>query len=406
MQAIDVQDGIYWVGVYNPGLEVFDELYPTQSGTTYNAYIVKGNDKTVLIDTVEDHFYPDFMQRLSGVCDVEDIDIIVSNHTEHDHSGSIGKLLEMNPDIEVYCSKSAELFLRQQMNCKINSHPVKDGEELDLGGKTLKFIVAPFLHWPDTMLTYLVEEQLLFSCDAFGAHHCPPIGQIFSDEIEDVPALDFDCKFYFDTIIRPFKANVRNALQKVADTPIQIICPSHGPIRRHDLPKLMESYQQWSAPCTIADDVAKRVLLLEHSPHGTVRSMGDRVEELLEQYDCSVIRMAAIDLDEERFMQELECCDALIIGAATINRDAGAPVWQALRLLSAVEPKNKLAAVYGAYGWSGEAVKLIEDRLLGLRYKLASQGVRWQFTPTADDIDKCLSLIQDLIAALTKSSKK
>ncbi len=398
MQPINVLAGVDWVGVYNPGMDVFDELYPTQSGTTFNSYLIKGSEKTVLIDTVEDHFYADFIQRLGAICAVEDIDIIVSNHTEHDHSGSIAMLLEQNPNIQVYSSKSAQLFLRQQLNREFNCHAVKDGETLDIGGRTLKFVVAPFLHWPDTMLTYLVEDQVLFSCDAFGAHHCPQQGLIFSDEIEDQELLVYDAKFYFDTIIRPFKANVRNALAKLDGVGVKTICPSHGPVRRNDVAQMVELYHKWAYVDEQSGE--KRVIMLEHSPHGTVRAMGDRIKEVLEQRGCTVVRFSAIDMNEEEFMAELERCDALMVGAATINRDAGPPVWQALRLLSAVAPKKKLAAVYGAYGWSGEAVELLEQRLKGLRYKLAAPGVRWQFNPTDEDIEKCLALAGSVADAL------
>ena len=239
MTAINITEGIHWVGVYDAELGVFDELYPTENGTTYNSFLIQGKDKTVLIDTVDEHFFDEFLQRINNVCSVDDIDIIVSNHTEHDHSGSIGRLLEMNPNIQVLASKAGKKFLHEQMNKTINSQAIIDGEELDIGGRTLKFMVTPFLHWPDTMLTYLVEDQLLFSCDAFGAHFCPDAGKIFNDELlADISA---DAKLYFDTIIRPFKVNVRNALDKLGSTPIQMICPSHGPIYRRGIAELVST---------------------------------------------------------------------------------------------------------------------------------------------------------------------
>lgn len=398
MKAIKVAEKIHWVGVYDPELEVFDELYPTESGTTYNSFLIQGENKTVLIDTVDEDFFDAFIQRIEEICSVDDIDIIVSNHTEHDHSGSIKRLLELNPKIEVIASGSGKKFLQQQINAPINSRSVKDGEQIDIGGRTLRFMVVPFLHWPDTMFTYLVEDEILFSCDAFGAHYCPKDTVIFCDDFADDISADF--KLYFDTIIRPFKSNVRSALAKLSNTAVKLICPSHGPIYRQGIATLVESYHRWSQ---VGDPTnGKRVLMLEHSPHGTVRSMGDRVTQYLEQRDCCVVRLAAISLDEELFMRELEQCDALIVGAATINRDAGPPVWQALRLLSAVTPKNRLAIVYGAFGWSGEAVDLIEQRLVGQRYKLAGEGVRWQFTPTSEDIDQCLKLADSLVNALSK----
>lgn len=398
MKSIKLTSGVHWVGAYDQDLEVFDELYPTESGTTYNSFLIQGETKTVLIDTVDEHFFDEFIERVNEHCSVADIDIIISNHTEHDHSGSISKMLELNPNIQVMASRSGEKFLQEQINKPFNSYAVKDGETLDIGGRTLQFMVVPFLHWPDTMFTYLVEDQYLFSCDAFGAHHCPKENVIFSDEFS--ADVEGDFKLYFDTIIRPFKSNVLSALDKLSDTPLQMVCPSHGPIRRQGIEQLVIDYKNWSEQSETSD--GKRILLLEHSPHGTVRSMGDRVTQRLEQRGCQVVRLAAITLDEEQFMRELECCDALMIGAATVNRDAAPPVWQALRLLSAVTPKSKLAIVYGAFGWSGEAVQLIEQRLVGQRYKLAAPGVRWQFSPQQEDIDKCLNLADSLFDVLTK----
>ncbi|MBN2645334.1 MAG: FprA family A-type flavoprotein [Desulfuromonadaceae bacterium] len=396
--AISLTGHCFWVGAYDPQLRIFDELYPTESGTTYNAYLIRGEQKTVLVDSAEERCFDEFFSRLSACCSVDEINVIVTNHTEHDHSGSIGRLLEMNPGIEVWGSPTAMRFLREQLNRDFNAHAVKDGERLDLGGRTLRFILAPFLHWPDTLFTWVEEEGLLISGDAFGAHFCPPAGRIFDDE---VGAFYSDFKLYFDTIVRPFKSFVQKALKKVEGLPVRMICPSHGPVRRTAVAESLAAYKGWSQQQCLEK---REIVLLEHSPHGTTRAMGDRVVRQLEAAGYAVQRFAAVTLEEEAFQSALECADGLIVGAATINRDAGPPVWRALTHLSTVTPKNRLAIVYGAYGWSGEAVALIEQRLLGQRYVLAAPGVRWQFTPTAQDVADCQAQVAALLGALAQDA--
>ncbi|MDY0398559.1 MAG: FprA family A-type flavoprotein [Desulfuromonas thiophila] len=395
MTAIAVTPRLHWVGAYDPQLRIFDELYPTRSGTTYNAYLLQLGGKNILFDTVEEHFFDQFYARLTSVCAIADIDLLVTQHTEHDHAGSIGRLLQLNPRLKVYGSQAALRFLGQQLNREFAGEAVKEGQVLELGeGAQLQFVLAPFLHWPDTIFSYLPTEQVLISGDAFGAHFCPAAGRLFDDEVSNFQA---DFQMYFDTIVRPFKSQVQDALKKALPLDIRTICPSHGPVRRRRVTEALTDYDRWS---TLACAEGRRILLLEHSPHGTTRAMGDRVTQRLEAQGCTVVRFKAVELDEARFQDELECADALVIGAATINRDAGPPVWRALVHLSTVTPKNRLALVYGAYGWSGEAVKLIEERLLGQRYKLAAPGVRWQFSPTESDIAACLAQVDALLAAL------
>jgi flavorubredoxin len=207
-KSIKVVDQVHWVGVRHADLKVFDDLFPTHNGTTYNAYLIQGTSKTALIDTVKAPFTDEFFAKVGEHVAPEKIDIVVVNHTEPDHSGAVAALLDKNPDLVVYCSKAGENFLKQLLNRPFNARVVADGDEIDLGGKTLKFLLAPYLHWPDTMFTYLVEDQVLFPCDAFGAHYCPD-DHLFDDELPDFSA---DFHFYFDCIMRPFKDKIREAV--------------------------------------------------------------------------------------------------------------------------------------------------------------------------------------------------
>ncbi|MEJ2201644.1 MAG: flavodoxin domain-containing protein, partial [Desulfuromonadaceae bacterium] len=229
---------------------------------------------------------------------------------------------------------------------------------------------------------WLPEEQLLFSCDAFGAHFCAD--GLFDDEVPDFTG---DFHGYFDAIMRPFKEQVREAVAKVEGLDIRMICPSHGPLRRRDPQQVISDYRMLAA--APPETGRKRALLLILSPHGNTRSMAAEVRKGLESRGIEVVEKCMYAAPAAEIRDELERADALVVATPTINRDAPPPVWQALSLISTVTPKGRLAAVLGSYGWSGEAVKLVEERLLGLKYRLAAPGLHYRFTPTAADMAAC-----------------
>jgi flavorubredoxin len=283
-QYQQVTDNVSWVGVRHPDLEIFDELFPTHNGTTYNSYVIRGKNKTALIDTVKAPFTDEFFNKVEAAIGLDKIDLVVISHTEPDHSGALGRLLEKRPDLQVYCSRPAHNFLNQLLNHPFNANVISDGDEVDLGGLTLRFILAPYLHWPDTIFTYLVEEKILFPCDAFGAHYCP--NKLFDDEIPDFSK---DFYFYFDCIMRPFKDKVRDAVTKVEDLELQMICPSHGPIRRRDPKAVVASYKRLSVPPPELPN--QRALLLTLSSHGNTHAMADSIREELESQNFEVVVM-------------------------------------------------------------------------------------------------------------------
>lgn len=388
-KSIQVVENVHWVGVRHPDLRVFDDLFPTHNGTTYNSYLIQGTEKTALIDTVKAPFADEFFSKVGEHVAPEDIDIIVVNHTEPDHSGAIAKVLEKNPDVQIYCSKAAANFLKQLLNKSFNAVLVEDGTEIDLGGKTLRFILAPYLHWPDTIFTYLVEEELLFSCDAFGAHYCPD--KLFDDEINEFYA---DFHFYFDCIVRPFKDKVRDALKKVDGLPIKMVCPSHGPIRRTSGQFAIESYARW---CTAPSKSGRpKALMAVLSSHGNTRDMANVIATELKAQGIDIETFALSEMRDDDYRDALEHADLLLIGTPTIQRDAPPQVWHALALISSVTPKAKLGAVFGSFGWSGEAVKMVEQRLMGLKYKLVADGISFRFTPTKENMDSCRSFAEQI----------
>ena len=390
-QYQQVTENVSWVGVRHPDLEIFDELFPTHNGTTYNSYIVRGQNKTALIDTVKAPFTDEFLEKIEDAIGFDQIDLVVISHTEPDHSGALGRLLEMNPDLQVYCSRPSQNFLSQLLNHPFNANVVGDGDEIDLGGLTLRFILAPYLHWPDTIFTYLVEDELLFPCDAFGAHYCP--NKLFDDEIPDFSK---DFYFYFDCIMRPFKDKVRDAVAKVEGLQLKMICPSHGPIRRRDPNAVIDSYKRLSVPPPELPN--PRALLLTLSSHGNTHAMAAAIREELEARNFEVVVMRMCEMRDGDLRDELELADLVVVGSATINRDAPPQVWHALSLFSLVTPKAKIAGAFGSFGWSGEAVKHIEERLKSLRFKLPVPGLTLRFKPTDDNLKECHEFAAQLAA--------
>ena len=390
-QSQEITSNVFWVGVRHADLEIFDELFPTHNGTTYNSYVVRGEQKTALIDTVKAPFTDEFFAKVEEVVGLDQIDLVVINHTEPDHSGALARLLEKRPDLPVYCTRPAQNFLGQLMNRPFNAHVVSDGEEIDLGGRTLRFVLAPYLHWPDTMFTYLVEDAILFPCDAFGAHYCA--SKLFDDEIPD---FSHDFHFYFDCIMRPFKDKVRAAVSKIEALEIKMLCPSHGPIRRTDPRAVIDSYRRWSA--LPPEQTNPRALMLTLSSHGNTHNMAAAVREELERQNFNVVVLRMCEMRDSDLRDELELADLILVGTATINRDAPPQAWHALSLFSLVTPKAKVAAAFGSFGWSGEAVKLVEERLKGLRFKLPVPALTLRFAPTEDNLRECREFASQLAA--------
>ncbi len=380
MKSFEMIKDVYWVGAVHPDLRLFDDLFPTASGTTYNSYLVKGDKKMALIDTVKGIFSQDFLANLRQVCDPAKIDYLIVNHTEPDHSGAIADFLKIAPQAVVVISKPGSIFLKELLNRELNILEATDELTLDLGGRTLKFVIAPFLHWPDTMFTYLAEDQVLFPCDAFGSHYYNE--KMFNDL---VPDLRREMAIYFDCLVRPFKKKVLAALEKVKDVPLKIIAPSHGPIHRSNPLQYVQMYREFAASTKPAGDL-KQILVLYLTSHKKTEALTTEIAQGLKTEKTQVKVMHVTEYTEDQLRDALEIADGLLIGTNTINRDVPRPIWNALSLFPTVSHEIKLSAVYGSYGWSGEAVKMVEDRLKSARLKLFSPSLKATFTPTADDL--------------------
>jgi flavorubredoxin len=382
--TIEIKTGIHWLGAQHPELRVFDDLFPTEHGTTYNSYLVQGSEKIALIDTVKIKFVDQFMDKLKSLVDPAKIDYIIVNHAEADHSGSLSFLLEHCPNATVVSTQAAKNFVGNMIHKPFQSKTVKDGETIDLGSRTLRFIMAPFLHWPDTMFTRLEEEHILFTCDGFGAHYCNT-RSIFNDEIEDFTSAR---EFYYDCLMRPFKDKVLAAIEKIRHDVIDMICPSHGPIIRKDPWRVIEQYENWSKPKSFR----KKVLVFYISPHGSTEKMAQALVAGAARDGIEVDSHHIVGLSDNELRDLMEEADALVFGVPTINRDVPKPMWDVLAYLSTIKLKTNIAAVFGSYGWSGEACKMVEERLKGMGFKLVADPLRAVFTPTADLLEQCKAL--------------
>lgn len=388
MTAVKIKDNVYWVGMQDPDLRIFDIVMTTEYGTSYNAYLIKGSEKTALIETVKIKFWDEYLRQLQEVVSLEEIDYLIVNHTEPDHAGSIESLLGKIPNLTILGSATALQFLQDITNRKFKSQAVEQGDTLSLGDKTLEFIHAPFLHWPDSIYTYLQEDKILFTCDSFGSHYSDE--RIFNDQIED----DFmdAYKYYFDMIIGPFKPYVLEALDKIKDKQIEMVCPGHGPILRQDIQKYFDLYRQWAAPELAAADARPQVVVAYVSAYGYTGMLADSIIEGLTaagEFDVNKYDMVYADFDE--VMQAVNRAEGLLVGSPTLNGDVLPPIWKLLINLSPIVHCNKVAAAFGAYGWSGEAVPSIEHRLQSLRMKVLP-GLRVRFKPSPTDLEKAFQL--------------
>lgn len=384
LSTVEIKTDIHWIGALHPELRVFDDLFPTEHGTTYNSYLVKGSDKIALIDTVKGKFTDQYMDKIRSLTDPATIDYIIVNHAEPDHSGSLAYLLEQCPNATVVSTQAGKNFVGNMMHKPFTSQVVKDGDTIELGGRTLRFIMAPFLHWPDTMFTRLEQENMLFTCDAFGAHYCD-VNHIFNDETEDFTSAR---QFYFDCIFRPFKDKVLAAVEKIRHDVIDMILPSHGPIIRKDPWKVIQQFEAWSKPTSFG----KKVVLLYLSPHGNTEKMAQAFVEGGARDGIEVTRHHIVGMADNEIRTLMEEADALAFGIPTIARDIPGPMWHVLANLSSVKLKTTTAALFGSYGWSGEACKMAEERLKGMGLKLVAEPVRTVFTPTAEVLEQCAAL--------------
>ncbi len=375
-------DKIYYVGVKDYDLKKFDILFDTEYGTTYNSYLIKG-EKTALIETVHNKLSDDYINNIEEITPLANIDYIICNHTEPDHTGALERILVMNPDITVVGTIAALKNIKKITDIPFKEMLAKDGETLDLGGISLKFIITPNLHWPDTMMTYCVEEKALFSCDFLGAHYS--FDGILDTDIANLEDYDKAYKHYYKSILSPFKPFVQKGIEKVSSLDFDMLCSSHGPVLTKYIRSGLNKYLSWSK---LESNSPKKATIVYVSAHGYTKMLAECAKDTLtsEGYDVRLY-----DLENTNIATVIDAVHSsryVLLGTPTFNRNALKPIWDIATSLDVITAKDIRFAVFGSYGWSGEGPLLIQSTLKNMRLSVTDEPFRVIFKPTDTDLEK------------------
>lgn len=382
MKAYQLKQDLYWAGVLDKNLRVFDIIMETEFGTTYNSYVLKGSEKTAIFETAKVKFFDEYLEKLQEVVNIADVDYVVMNHTEPDHAGSIVKLIEMNPRICVVATACAINFLKNIINHDFYSIAVKENDTLSLGNKTLQFMLLPNLHWPDTMYTYVKEDKVLFTCDSFGSHYC--LDDIVLSKLKDNEGYMRATKYYFDNIIGPFKPFMLKALDRIKDLELDMICTGHGPVIDSRIDEIKNTYKEW---CTVVNPNSKKTVIIPYvSAYGYTGQLAEEIKKgIQDSGDVDVRIYDMVTSDQAQVLGELLFADGILFGTPTIVGEALKPIWDLTTSIFAGTHGGKLASAFGSYGWSGEGVPHIIERLKQLRMKVV-EGYRIKLRPGENDL--------------------
>ena len=377
-KIIDVTDDVKWIGILDYDIKTFDIVMHTDFGTTYNSYFINAQKKAI-VEVAKEKFSETYIRKLRSVTDPAEIQYIIIDHTEPDHSGSLRLLLDLAPSAVVVGSGNAIRYLEDIVNRPFKSMIVKDGDILDLGNKTLKFLSAPNLHWPDSMMTHLIEDKVLFTCDIFGAHYCS--SEMFSDF--EGQYLD-SFKYYFDIIMRPFSRFMLRAIDKVKPLDLNFICPGHGPMHKENMKKALELSSEYAEHYMkiVSETNRMNILIAYVSAYGYTKEAAHLIAEgILETKDITVDITDIENIPLEELELKLIMADGLLIGSPTINQNTLLPVYKLLALINPIRDKGKLGGAFGSYGWSGESPNLILENLRLLKLKIFEETLSFKFSP-------------------------
>lgn len=385
MNAVKVVDNIYWVGAIDWNVRDFHG-YSTNRGTTYNAFVIM-DEKITLVDTVKSSLKDDFLKRLREVVDPEKIDYIVINHVEMDHSGSLPEIVELIKPEKIICSKMGqkamvEHFHREDWPYEI----VEPGVDISLGEKTLSFIETRMLHWPDSMFTYVKEDKLLFSSDAFGQHYAT--SERFDDEVDQAVLMEEMTKYYAN-ILTLYSPKVQKLIETVKEIGLEIdmIVPDHGVIWRSNPGIALESYDKWSR--NIGNGNALIIYdTMWHSTEKMAKEVGSGLQDENISYKILNLRYN----HRSDVMREVLNASAIILGCSTLNNGLLPRMAGFLMYMRGLRPTNKIGAAFGSFGWSGEAVKLLNQAMEEMKFDIVDPGYRVKYVPNDDDLKKCVEL--------------
>ena len=386
MKAVEIKKNIYWVGAIDWSMRSFHG-YQTGRGTTYNAYLII-DDKITLIDTVKDSFAEELLARISSVIDPAQIDYIISNHVEPDHSGSLAILTQQCPKAKIITSLPNGLKGLKARYGELPYEGVKAGDQLDIGKRKLQFVPTPMLHWPDSMVTYCPEEKILFSNDAFGQHLAS--SQRFDDE-NDLSTVLFEARKYYANILMLYGRQAQTSLQALGGLDIELLATGHGVIWRSHIPEILACYQKWSA-CEVEE---RAVVVFDSMWHGT-ETIAHTIAEAFQQRNipCSLYDIKKNHLSD--IVTDIFTAKYLAVGSPTINNQMMPTIASFLCYLKGLAPKNHLGFAFGSYGWGGQSIAQVESELKAAGIEIILPNIRIANTPTAEQLAKITESIANI----------
>ncbi|OGP59807.1 MAG: MBL fold metallo-hydrolase [Deltaproteobacteria bacterium RBG_13_49_15] len=397
MKPIEIAKGIYDVGVTDWNIRDFHG-YSTYMGTTYNAFLIL-DEKNVLIDTVKKEFADLLIENISSIIDPKKIDIIISNHTEMDHSGSLPRIMHrIGENKPLYCSQMGLKNLPRHFRQKWNCRGVENGERVSLGKRSLTFLETRMIHWPDSMFTYLNEDGILFSSDGFGQHYAG--WEKFDDQIGD--SIMQHAKKYFANILLLYSPKILKILETVSqmDIKINMICPDHGIIWRRDPGKIIRAYAEWSEQKPKA-----KALVIYDTMWQSTEKMAIAITEGLIGEGIETMPMHLRKRHRSDVMTEVLEAGAVVVGSPTLNNGLFPTVSDFLTYMKGLKPKNKIGQAFGSYGWSGESAKLVQEELEAMKFEIFEPGLRIQYVPEQEGIEACFSLGRRIGSRLKRLSQ-
>jgi len=385
MPVREIKSDIYSVGAIDWDRKLFDELIPLPDGTSYNSYIVKGSQKTALIDTVDPAKEKELLANLEKL-KIDKIDYVIASHAEQDHSGSIPKMLELYPDAKVVTNPKCQKMLMDLLSIDDSKFIIiEDGEILPLGNKTLQFIFAPWVHWPETMLTYLKEDKILFTCDFLGSH-------LASDKlfVEDEKTVYIAAKRYFAEIMMPFRTTIRKNIEKISELEVDIIAPSHGQVYKN--PEfIISAYKDW-----ISDEVKNEVVIPYISMHGSTAKMVEYFKNALKDRGIRAKPFNLTETDIGELAVALVDSATVVIGSPTVLTGPHPAAVYAAYLANALRPKTKFVSIIGSYGWGGMMVEQLKGMLGNLKVELLEPVIAKGY-PKEEDFDALNKLADEIL---------
>ena len=390
---LKITDTVSWVGKIDWELNKFHgDEYSTHKGSSYNSYLIR-DEKTVLIDTVWEPFSKEFVANLKKEIDLKEIDYIVANHAEIDHSGALADLMREIPNTPVYCTKNGAKIIKGHYHQDWNFVEVKTGDTLDIGKNKLVFVEARMLHWPDSMMTYMAGENILFSNDAFGQHYASEL--MYNDKVDNDELYNEAIKYYAN-ILTPFSKFVVSKIEEVValNIPIDMICPSHGIIWRKDPLQIITKYMEWAKSYQ-----ENQITLVYDTMWNGTRRMAEAIAAGIrsKDKDVNIKLFNCAQKDKNDIITEIFKSKMVLLGSSTINNGILTAAAGILEMIKGLKFTNKKAAAFGSYGWSGEAVKIITDQLKEAKFDVVNDGIKELWNPDEEALERCREFGRSLV---------